>query len=247
MKQKATVYGYARVSTQKQKLDRQITNIREFYADAEIITEKYTGTKMSRPEWNKLYKKLKPGDTVIFDEVSRMSRNADEGFTVYQELYNRGVKLIFLKERHIDTDIYRQSAEASIPITGNEIADIYIDATERVLMILAKKQIKIAFEQAQAEVDHLHKRISEGMRASNAPEKISEYRTGRKTTTKKSTAAKEIIKKYNKDFNDEHGLNDIATMKLITGELGTIARNSYYKYKRELADEIINGAEIDEV
>lgn len=243
MKQKATVYGYARVSTQQQKLDRQIINIQAFNPDAEIIKEKYTGTKMNRPEWNELYKKLKPGDTVIFDEVSRMSRNADEGFSVYQELYKRGVNLVFIKEPYINTSVY--SDEKLIPATGDtDLDETLIKGLNEYCLRLAKKQIKIAFEQAQAEVDHLHKRISEGMRASNAPEKISEYRTGRKTTTKKSIAAKKIIKKHNKDFIGKHGLTDIETMDLIKGKLGTIARNSYYKYKRELLTE---AAEIDEV
>lgn len=57
-------------------------------------------TKQDRPEWNKLYKKAKAGDTIIFDSVSRMSRNADEGFCLYEELYNKGIELVFLKEPH---------------------------------------------------------------------------------------------------------------------------------------------------
>jgi hypothetical protein len=40
-----------------------------------------------------------------------MSRNADEGFTLYEALFNQGVNLIFLKERHIDTATYKQARE----------------------------------------------------------------------------------------------------------------------------------------
>ena len=50
---------------------------------------------MDRPVWSKLYSKLKKGDVVVFDEVSRMSRNAEEGFKVYHELFEKGCQLVF--------------------------------------------------------------------------------------------------------------------------------------------------------
>lgn len=49
-----------------------------------------------------LLNKVKPGDTIIFDEVSRMSRNADDGFSLYMELVSKGISLVFRKEWHID-------------------------------------------------------------------------------------------------------------------------------------------------
>ena len=85
------IYGYVRVSTVKQKVERQIANIKKEYPAAVIIDEAYTGTSMSRPKWNKLIKALKPGDTIVFDEVSRMARTAQEGFETYLELYNKGL------------------------------------------------------------------------------------------------------------------------------------------------------------
>lgn len=88
------VYGYCRISTKQQSIDRQIRNIKGSYDKAVIIQEVYTGTKQDRPEWNKLYKKAKAGDTIIFDSVSRMSRNADEGFCLYEELYNKGIDFV---------------------------------------------------------------------------------------------------------------------------------------------------------
>ena len=69
------MYGYCRISQKKQSIERQIRNIKEAYPEAVIIEEAFTGTKIDRPEWNKLYKKAKSGDTIIFDSVSRMSRN----------------------------------------------------------------------------------------------------------------------------------------------------------------------------
>ena len=48
------IYGYARVSTKNQRLDRQIKNIEDYCKDKKIeriYREKYTGTKMGRPQF----------------------------------------------------------------------------------------------------------------------------------------------------------------------------------------------------
>ncbi len=87
------IYGYARISRPSQSIDRQIRNIKASYPDAVIVQEAYTGTRMDRPEWSKLYKRVVSGDTIVFDSVSRMSRNADEGVQTYFELYERGIRL----------------------------------------------------------------------------------------------------------------------------------------------------------
>lgn len=104
------IYGYCRISTAKQSIDRQIRNIKAEYPTAHIVQEAYTGTSIFRPEWLKLYRVLKAGDTVVFDSVSRMSRNAEEGFTLYEDLYHKGIRLVFLKEHHIDTETYKKSS-----------------------------------------------------------------------------------------------------------------------------------------
>ena len=80
------IYGYARISTNKQNIERQNRNILELYPNAKLINETYTGTTSDRPQWNKLLKDVKPNETIVFDSVSRMSRNADEGIKVYMDL-----------------------------------------------------------------------------------------------------------------------------------------------------------------
>lgn len=67
------IYGYCRISTAKQSIDRQIRNIKAEYPTAHIVQEAYTGTSIFRPEWLKLYRVLKAGDTVVFDSVSRIT------------------------------------------------------------------------------------------------------------------------------------------------------------------------------
>lgn len=58
--------------------------------------------------------KVKPGDTIIFYEVSRMSRNADEDFYLYMKLMRKDIFLVFLKERHIDTYEYKRRTQKHI-------------------------------------------------------------------------------------------------------------------------------------
>ena len=225
---KTNVYGYARISTMKQSIQRQIDNIKGLYPNAVIITEEYTGTKMDRPSWNKLVKNLVPGDTIVFDEVSRMSRNATEGFETYKELYDKGINLVFLKESTLNTENFR--ATQQIASVGNEIADLYIETTNKVLMILAEQQIKKAFETAQHEVDFLHKRTSEGIAVARAKGKQIGRTTGAKVETKKAKQSKERIKALSKEFN---GTNTDLEVIAILG----LARNTYYKYKAELKAE----------
>ena len=115
------------------------------YANAVIVTEIYTGTKQDRPEWNKLYKKVKPGDSIIFDSVSRMSRNAEEGFNLYETLYNKNVELMFLKEPHINTGTYKNALQNNVSLTGTNV-DYILEGVNKYLMALAKEQIKLAFK-----------------------------------------------------------------------------------------------------
>lgn len=225
------VYGYARISRPTQSIERQVRNILEYDSHAHIFKEAYTGTTQDRPEWMKLLKRVKPGDTIIFDSVSRMSRNSEEGYAEYEKLYAVGVNLIFLKEHHIDTDTYKSALSNQINLTGNQIADEYIAATNRVLMILARQQIQLAFDQAQKEVDDLHHRTAEGMKTAKINGKQIGRSEGAKVTTRKSIAAKDMILRYSCDFNG--ALNDTEVMRLI----GKIARGSYYKYKAELRAE----------
>ena len=73
-------YGYARISSKKQSIDRQIRNIKAEYSEAIIYQEEFTGTKLEgRRKFESLLRIVKAGDTIVFDSVSRMSRNAEEG------------------------------------------------------------------------------------------------------------------------------------------------------------------------
>ena len=113
------VYAYCRVSTKRQDLQRQIDNICKIYPDAVIYSDKFTGSTLDRPNWNKLYKLLKAGDTIVFDSVSRMSRSASEGAELYTELLQyRNIQEVSRKEHTGDRQrdrryLYRSYKQSS--------------------------------------------------------------------------------------------------------------------------------------
>lgn len=221
-----TVYGYCRISTSKQSIERQIRNIKTAYPAAVIVEEAYTGTKLDRPAWTKLVKAVKAGDVLVFDSVSRMSRNCEDGFKTYQDLYNKGISLVFIKEPHINTDTYKKALEDNLSMT-NTAVDYILEGINKYLLALAKEQIRLCFLQAEKEVLDLHQRTKEGIETARLNGKQIGREQGTKITTKKSITAKEQILKHSKDFNGT--LDDISMMKL-TG----LSRNTYYKYKKEL-------------
>ena len=228
------IYAYCRVSTPHQKLERQIANITELYPKAIIFREFYTGTTQHRPNWERLMGQIKKEDTIVFDSVSRMSRNAQEGFRDYKALYEQNVSLVFLNEPLINTSVFDSTRNNLLKIdieTGNTAVDEFFKGNLQLIndfmMALAEEQIKAAFEQAEKEVTDLHSRISQGMREAKKNGTQIGLSKGTSLTTKKSIECKAIIQKHSKDFGGS--LDDSDVIKLCG-----CSRNSYYKYKRDI-------------
>lgn len=229
----STIYGYCRISTKQQSIERQIRNIKQYESTAVIIQETYTGTTTNRPQFQKLLNYIKPGDTIIFDSVSRMSRNASDGFKIYKELLNRDVELVFLKEPHINTNTFKIALGNKIESTGNEIADKYINTTNEVIELIAEQQIILAFEQSEKEVEDMRQRTKEGLVTAKLNGKQIGQKQGTKLITKKSQEIKPQILKYSKSFDGS--LSDKDTIKLLG-----IDRKTYYKYKKELKQQMVH-------
>ena len=224
-------YGYTRISTPRQNIERQVRNIQSDYPSAIIVREIFTGTKFQgRKEMDKLLNTIKKDDTIIFDSVSRMSRNADEGFSMYEKLFHDGINLIFLKEPHINTNVYKQALHNTVQLTGTNV-DFILKGINQYLMELAREQIQIAFNQAEKEVLDLHQRTKEGIETARLNGKQIGLPKGKKLVTKKSIRAKELIRKYNKSFNGS--LTNEDTWKLIG-----IPKTTFYKYKEEMLAEL---------
>ena len=221
------IYGYCRISTPKQSIDRQVRNILKGYPDAHIVKEVYTGTKTEgRKEFEKLLRTVKSGDTIVFDSVSRMSRNAEEGFADYTQLYEAGVTLVFLKEPAINTDTYKEALTRQVPMTGGDV-DLILEGVNKFLLRLAEIQIRIAFEQAEKEVQDLHRRTSEGLVTAKLQGKRIGTPKGTTFETKKAVAAKKKMLEICRDFGGT--LSDRDAMKVVG-----VANNTFYKYKRAL-------------
>ena len=218
------IYGYARISTPKQSIDRQIRNISAEYPKAVIFKEAYSGRKIDRPEWNKIFKRVKSGDTLVFDSVSRMSRNAEDGVKTYFELFDRGVNLVFLKEAYINTTTYAENLKDKIELTGTDEDEIF-KGLNNYFRKLAEKQIRIAFEQSQKEVDDLSQRTKEGLATAVINGKTLGQPQGATWETKKAKNCKEIISILSKDFGGSY--DDAYCMEILH-----ISRNTYYKYKK---------------
>lgn len=241
------LYGYARVSTQSQRLDRQIKSIEEYAGERRIeriYREKFTGTKLDRPEFKRLLKVVKSGDTIIFDSVSRMSRTAEEGYQLYMELMQNGIELVFINEPHISTAYYKKMQAHKIKIANSGKASVdklintVLEAITEFQNDETREKIRVAFEQSQKEVDDLHTRIAAGIKATKEnnmflPEterKQIGRITGQKVETKKSRDAKAKIRKMSKDFDGN--MTDKEILEILS-----ISRNTFYKYKRELLAE----------
>lgn len=230
-----TVWGYVRISRRGMNNERQIRNILAKYPKAKLIEEVFTRTKFEgRKEWAKLMKLVREGDTIVFDSVSRMCGNAEEGCKIYEELFLKGVNLVFLKEPQIDTSVYKKALESQINIvvnTGNAATDTLlnniVNALNDYTIDLAKQQVKIVFDQAEKEVQDLHQRTKEGIETARLSGKQIGLAKGTTLTTKKSVQAKDIILKHSLDFGGTLKDDEVIT-------LCGISRNSFYKYKKEL-------------
>lgn len=225
------IYGYCRVSTPTQNIERQERNIKALYPNAIIIKEAFTGTKIEgRKEFKKLLKMVKSGDTIVFDSVSRMSRNAEDGVKLYFELYDKGINLVFLKEQYINSEVYASQLNDKIELTGT-IEDYLFDGINNYFRALAARQIRIAFDQAEKEVKDLQQRTKEGIETARLNGKQIGGIKGKKLTTKKSIEAKDIIRKHSISFGGSLSDEELQTQ-------AKISRNTLYKYKREIRAEL---------
>jgi DNA invertase Pin-like site-specific DNA recombinase len=93
--------GYARVSSQGQNLDSQLDALREAGCE-KIFTDRMTGSRLDRPGWEEMLGYLRPGDTLVVTELSRMTRSLLDLLETTKLLQQRRIELVSLRES-IDT------------------------------------------------------------------------------------------------------------------------------------------------
>lgn len=85
-------YGYARVSTTGQDLSAQLDRLKKEGCER-IFSEKFTGTKTDRPQFQALLKELKEGDTLTVTKLDRFARTTSEALQVIKTMFDRGIKV----------------------------------------------------------------------------------------------------------------------------------------------------------
>ena len=232
------IVGYARVSTPTQRLNRQVDNLKKAYEDITVIAESGSGKDQNRPKWKKIMESCRQGkiSKLVFDEVSRFGRNTDEAIAQYKELFELGVELEFLKEPHINSEVFRQAKEKKISIDtssmDNETANLInavISGLNEYLMSVAEKQIFLAFEHAERERQLLSQRTSEGLKQAKLLGSKVGRQSGEKIITKKSIKTKKFIR-------DHYGLlgGELTATQCIHAM--QISKSTFYRYIDEMRE-----------
>lgn len=163
----SNVYCYMRISTKeernKQKFTRQ-ENALHTYAkknNLEYIFEfkdDVSGKSFDgRKEWNRLEKIVQPGDTIVFKDICRFTREAENGYDKYMSLMNKGVNLVFLDNPTVSTEYIKNLL--NIAETQDLIAR---ESTKFIAKILLIAEL----DRAEKERLVLSQRTRDGMAAS---------------------------------------------------------------------------------
>lgn len=236
---KDIIIGYARISRISQNIDRQIENLKEYSKDIIIFQEAFSSKTLDRPQFQKMLnfidKELKKGYKVkiVFDSVSRMSRDAEEGSNLYFELNEKGIDLVFLNEPHINTSSYRKALELSLPETNNEMIEAILKGIKEAFRIKAKEDIKLAFGQAEKELLDIRERTKQGLREAKAKGKQIGRKEGAQVETKRSIEVKEKLLKHSKKFGGS--MTDKEFMEAFN-----VSKTTLVKYKRIIAEDDSN-------
>lgn len=163
------VYFYMRISTKentdKQSYNRQYKSLCTYakdnnlrFSDRYIYRDDTTGATFNRTEWNELEGNLKAGDTIVFKEISRFTRQAEQGYLKYMKLMQNNINLVFLDNPTVSTDYIKNLT--NIANTQNLVTKTALENTIKLLLI-------VELDRVQQEREIIVKRIKQGIKASN--------------------------------------------------------------------------------
>lgn len=208
-------YSYKRISTdnEHQNFNRQIKSLNKYAAEhhieflLEFTEEKSAKDFTNRPQFNKLDKLLRAGDTVVFKDLSRFTREAENGYKKYMEWINRGINMVFLDNPTVSTDYIRQMMQ-----TASKQDIVTKTAMENIIKLL----IIVELDRGEKQRLYISKSIKDGIAASNK-------KSGRKTgqLDKMTPELKQDIKQ----FQTDRSIKQIDLMKKYN-----ISRNTLKKY-----------------
>ena len=209
-------YSYMRISTKesndKQSFNRQEKSLKT-YAESNNIEyllnfkDDISGNTFNRPSWNKLEKILQEGDTIVFKEISRFTRQAEEGYKKYKELMDKGINLVSLDNLTVSTDYIKNLT--SIANSQNLVTKTALESTIKLLLI-------VELDRVQQEREIIVKRIKQGIEA-------SDKKSGRKQgkLDKMSNKLRDDIKEF---------LSDRSIKQIDLMNKHNVSRNTLKKY-----------------
>lgn len=211
-------YFYMRISTKevsdKQSFARQNKALEKYatdnnldYNNRTVYRDDVSGSTFNRPDWIALESILKEGDTIIFKEISRFTREAENGYNKYMDLMNKGINLVFLDNPTVSTDYIKQLT--NIANSQELVTKTALEGTIKLLLI-------VELDRVQKEREIFIQRIKQGIDA-------SDKKSGRKVgqLDKMTDELKTDIIKF---------LNDRSIKQIDLMNKHNISRNTLKKY-----------------
>ena len=173
------VFAYMRISTKeergKQKFTRQEQAIERWQKENNAeITDRRTykddasGKSFDRKAWKELESDVQMGDTIIFKDVCRFTRERDNGYKKYMELLNKGVEMVFIDNPALNNEYIKSMQNSADKMKEeNIIGGMTLEFVIRLLLVTE-------LDRAEKEREITVKRITDGIKASSK-------KSGRKT------------------------------------------------------------------
>lgn len=228
------VYAYMRISTkedrEKQRFTRQENALTKYANDNKVeyvfqFREDVSGKSFkNRAEWQRLEKIVQPGDTIVFKDISRFTREAENGYKKYMDLMNKNITLVFLDNPTVSTDYIKDLLS---------IADKQEIVTKTVMESMVKILLIAELARTEQERKTLSQRTKDGMKAhkEEAERNGLEWRAGRKPgkLDKLTDELKADIVLYLSDRN-------IKAVDLMNKH--NVSRNTFKKYVEKVKEEM---------
>lgn len=161
-------FKYERISTKEerelQRFTRQDKALDRYAEENDIeyfatFKDDVSGSTFNRPEWIKLEKGLHEGDTIVFKELSRFTRECENGYAKYMELLEKGINLIFLDNPTLNTSYIKQMMKIADD-NKNRIARKSLYQTVELLLM-------VELDRVETERETISTRIIDGIKASD--------------------------------------------------------------------------------
>ena len=211
-------FAYMRISTKeergKQKFARQENSIKKWCEENNVkITEKRiykddaSGKNFDRTEWKELEEEVQAGDTIVFKDICRFTRECENGLEKYMELMNKGVNLVFLDNMTLSTDYIK--ALSNVKEKQGNVVSLTMD-------FVVKLILTVELDRAEQERLIFIQRVTDGIKA-------SDKKSGRKIgqLDKMTDELRADIEKF---------LNDRSIKQVDLMKKHGISRNTLKKY-----------------